>query len=113
MKDGFIVLKMESANPERSRVTHLQAGPCKLTVSYVYKSQTHLPYRHENRLSCDSGFWGGLRDGTQPLNLSISKTVGEVIIHRADRLHVRINNGRTNEREPAAFEILAKRVRLT
>ena len=52
-------------------------------------------------------------DSVQPPNLSISKTVDEVIVHHADRLHVRINNGRTHERESAAFEILAKRVRLT
>ena len=38
-------------------------------------------------------------DSVQPPNLSISKTVDEVIIHHADRLHVRINNGRTNEAE--------------
>jgi hypothetical protein len=35
-------------------------------------------------------FWG-LRDGTQPPNLSIPKTVDEVIIHHADRLHVCID----------------------
>ena len=51
--------------------------------------------------------------GIQPPNLSISETVGEVIVHHTDRLHVRINDGRTSEAESPVFEILAKGVRLT
>src|ERR1700733_6335728 len=56
---------------------------------------------------------GALDDRIQPPNLSISKTVDEVIVHHANRLHVRIDDGRTNEAESPAFEILAKRVRFT
>jgi hypothetical protein len=54
-----------------------------------------------------------LDDRIQPLNLSISETVDEVIVHHADRLHVRINDGRTNEAKSPVFEGLAKRVRFT
>lgn len=43
-------------------------------------------------------------------NLSVSETVDDVIVHHADCLHVRVNDGRTDEAEPAAFEILAERV---
>jgi hypothetical protein len=46
-----------------------------------------------------------------PPNLSIAETVDEVIVHHADPLHVRINDGRTNEAESPLLEILAKRVR--
>src|SRR6266566_2271885 len=56
---------------------------------------------------------GALDDRIQPPNLSISKTVDEVIVHHADRLHVCINDGRTNEAESPVFEILAKRVGFT
>src|ERR1700682_2199980 len=49
----------------------------------------------------------------QPPNLSISETLDEVIVHHADCLHVRINDGRTNEAESPLFEILAKRVRFS
>src|ERR1700720_278850 len=49
----------------------------------------------------------------QPPNLLISETVDEVIVHHADRLHVCINDGRTNEAESPGFKILAKRVRFT
>src|SRR6266404_1785041 len=51
--------------------------------------------------------------GIQPPNLSISETVDEVIVHHANRLHVRIDDGRTNEAESPMFEVLAKRVRFT
>src|ERR1700687_1565822 len=64
-------------------------------------------------MSCSSRPYVRLRDGIQAPNLSISETVDEVIVHHADRLHVRINDGRTNETEPPLFEILAKRVRFT
>jgi hypothetical protein len=42
----------------------------------------------------------------------MSETVDEMIVHYADSLHVRIDNGRTNKAEFPPFEILAKRVRL-
>jgi hypothetical protein len=54
---------------------------------------------------------GALEDRIRPANLSISETVDEMIVHHADGLHVRIDNGRTNKAESPAFEILAKRVR--
>jgi len=41
---------------------------------------------------------GALDDRIQPPNLPISETVEEAIVHYADRLHVRINDGRTNPR---------------
>jgi hypothetical protein len=56
---------------------------------------------------------GGLDDRIQPPNLSTSETLDEVIVDHADRLHVRIHDGRTNEAESSEFEILAKRVRFT
>jgi len=37
--------------------------------------------------------------------------IDEVIVYHSNRLHVRINDGRTNEAESPAFEILAKGVR--
>ena len=45
-----------------------------------------------------------------PLNLSIPVTADEVIVHHADRLHVRIDHRRTDEAESAVLEILAERV---
>jgi hypothetical protein len=50
------------------------------------------------------------RNSPEPLNLSISKTADEVVVHHADRLHVRIHDGRTDEAESALLEILAERV---
>src|SRR6202521_2240165 len=64
-------------------------------------------------MSCSSRQYVRLRDGIQAPNLSISETIDEVIVHHADRLHVRINDGRTDEAESPLFEILAKRVRFT
>jgi len=77
-----------------------------------------LGNRQPVTIPAPSGCWavpalGALEDRIQPPNLSISKTVDEVIVHHADRLHVRIDDGRTNEAESPAFEILAKRVRFT
>jgi hypothetical protein len=37
----------------------------------------------------------------------------EVIVHHSDRLHVRINDSRTNEAESSVFEVPAKRARFT
>src|SRR5439155_16027428 len=45
-----------------------------------------------------------------PPNFSISETVDKMIVHHADRLHVRINNRRTDKAESSALEILAERV---
>ena len=45
-----------------------------------------------------------LDDRIQPPNLWISETVDEVIVHHAHRLHVCIDNGRTNEAESSAFD---------
>ena len=47
---------------------------------------------------------------TESLSLSISETADEVVVHHADRLHVRIHDGRTDEAESAPLEILAERV---
>src|SRR5437762_3880329 len=52
---------------------------------------------------------GGLLFPQLP-DLSISKTVDEVIVHHADCLHVRVDDGGTDETESAALEILAERV---
>ena len=43
-------------------------------------------------------------------SLSISETADEVVVHHADRLHMRIDDGRTDEAESAALEILAEGV---
>ena len=43
-------------------------------------------------------------------NLSITETVDEVIVHHADRLHVRINDRGADEAESPALEILAERI---
>ena len=40
----------------------------------------------------------------------ISEAADEVIVHHADGLHVRVNDGRTDEAESAVLEILAERV---
>ena len=48
----------------------------------------------------------------ESLSLSISETADEVVVHHADRLHVRIDDGRTDEAESAPLEILAERVGL-
>src|SRR6266851_2658437 len=50
------------------------------------------------------------KNSLEPLNLSISETADEVVVHHADRLHVRIHDGRTDEAEPAVPEILTERV---
>src|SRR6266581_2733957 len=42
-------------------------------------------------------------------NFSIPETVDQMIVHHADRLHVRINDCGTDEAESASLEILAKR----
>src|SRR5437868_4143011 len=46
----------------------------------------------------------------EPPNLSISETVDEVVVHHADRLHVGIHDGGTDEAESPALEILAEYV---
>lgn len=43
-------------------------------------------------------------------NLPISETVDKVIVHHANRLHVRINDGRPYEAESPTLEILAERI---
>src|SRR6266550_5220057 len=48
----------------------------------------------------------------EPADVSISETVDEVIVDHADRLHVRIDHGRSDEAEPAALEIAAECVGL-
>ena len=45
-------------------------------------------------------------------NFPISEAVDEVIVHHADCLHVRVDDGGTDEAESAALEILAERVGL-
>ena len=55
-------------------------------------------------------FFGQAVDSLEPPSLSISETADEVVVHHADRLHVRIHDGRTDEAESAALEILAERV---
>jgi hypothetical protein len=46
----------------------------------------------------------------QPADLSISETTDKVIVHHADRLHMRVNDGRTDEAESTALQILTERV---
>src|SRR5712691_11960648 len=48
----------------------------------------------------------------EPADVTVSETVDQVIVDHADRLHVRVNHRRSDEAEPAALEIAAKRVRL-
>jgi hypothetical protein len=50
------------------------------------------------------------KNSLEPLSLSISEAADEVVVHHADRLHVRIHDGRTDEAESALLEILAERV---
>jgi hypothetical protein len=75
-----------------------------------------------NSLCCSEGYFGeffrrvpakvgALDDRIQTPNLSISETVDEVIVHHADRLHVRINYSRINEAEYPVFQIVARRIR--
>src|ERR1700704_1154911 len=46
------------------------------------------------------------------LDLSIAEAIDEVVVHHADRLHVRVNDGRTNETESSTLEVLADCIRL-
>src|SRR6476660_7995162 len=47
----------------------------------------------------------------EPADVSISVTVDYVIVNHADRLHVCVDDRRSNEAETAALEIAAERVR--
>src|SRR5712691_8413739 len=101
-------------------VADLQLQNCRPTANYSIRAYKRLsrPIRSRSRRWCRPAARpcrqvGALDDRIQPPNLSISKTVDEVIVHHADRLHVRINDGRTNEAESPVFEILAKRVGFT
>src|SRR5438876_2922466 len=47
----------------------------------------------------------------EPAHVSISVTVDYVIVHHADRLHVRVDDRRSDEAESAVLEIAAERVR--
>ena len=53
-----------------------------------------------------------MKNSLEPPSLLVSETGDEVVIHHADRLHVRIHDGRTDEAESAPLEILAERVGL-
>src|SRR6266478_6936489 len=46
--------------------------------------------------------------GNRAQNLSITKTVNQVVVNYANRLHVGTNNRRAYEAESPAFEILAE-----
>src|SRR5258706_12016888 len=43
-------------------------------------------------------------------DFAIAKAVDDVIVHHSDGLHVRIDDLRTDERKPAALQILAHRI---
>ncbi len=53
---------------------------------------------------------GALSDRVVLPKLSVPKTVEKVIVHHADRLHIRINDGRTDEAESPVLEILTQHV---
>jgi hypothetical protein len=44
----------------------------------------------------------------KPLDLSIAKTINNVVVHHAEGLHVRIDDRGADEGEPAYFKILAE-----
>src|SRR4029079_13374714 len=50
-------------------------------------------------------------ESIKPANLAIAETVDQMVVHHSDRLHVGVDDGRTNEGKSATFEILAERVR--
>src|SRR5690349_21173750 len=50
------------------------------------------------------------RNRLQSLNLPTSKTVWGMIVHQADRLHVRVHDCGPDEPESAPLEIFAQRV---
>src|ERR1700737_1095022 len=46
--------------------------------------------------------------GNLPLDLPITETIDEVIVHHSDGLHVRISDRRADEAESPVLEILAE-----
>src|SRR5258705_3254764 len=53
-----------------------------------------------------------IRTYAQPPHVTISETVDQVIVHHADRLHVRVDHGGSDEAEAAPLEGLAELVGL-
>jgi hypothetical protein len=47
-----------------------------------------------------------------PLHLAVSETVDEMVVHHPDRLHVGVDDGRSDEAETALLQILAESVGL-
>ena len=45
---------------------------------------------------------------SKPLNFAITKTTDQVIVHHPDRLHMGVNNRRTDEEESSMLEVLAE-----
>ena len=46
------------------------------------------------------------------LHLAVSETVDEMVVHHPDRLHVGVDDGRSDEAETAFLQILAESVGL-
>jgi hypothetical protein len=46
----------------------------------------------------------------ETLNLSIAKTINNMVVHHAESLHVCIDDRRTDEGESSLFEVLAERI---
>jgi hypothetical protein len=53
-----------------------------------------------------------IRSYAEPPHITISETVNQMIVHHADRLHVRVNHRGSDEAESATNEVFAERVGL-
>src|SRR5690349_4669848 len=62
--------------------------------------------------SCGSSVSRPMTSLPEPGDLAVAKAADDVIVHHADRLHVRVDDGRADEAEVTLAQIRAERVRL-
>jgi hypothetical protein len=92
-------------SPDLRRLRHVlgvQQGRFQITFcSSPRRQKAAIRQRHRNRRSI---LYSVLPD------FPIPETINEVVVHHADRLHVCIDDGGSDEGESAMFKVLAERV---
>src|SRR5687768_17600940 len=112
LTDGEGPLKLLGPTPTHRDRLRLPRSRTPGQPNLIRPSKQSRP-RDPNR-SRPPDFHHGARSGASSApvsHLMVSKAGDEVIVHHPRRLHVRVTDRRADEREAAAHEVLAERVR--
>src|SRR5690348_1637594 len=84
-------------------------------IAAVTATRVEIALRRDSSVSassCGSSVSRPTPTLPEPGDLAVAKAADDVVVHHADRLHVRVDDGRADEAKPTLAQVRAERVRL-